>query len=181
MKLMVPSSGSITHWRGAPGAVVPPSSPRMPAAGAPASRPRLTRSSAWRSVSVTTSVGDDLRPMVRACPYAAVTISAAARAAVDAMRSSSAGAGGSPASDTMDRDVVLRQGGGDLGVDARVGHEHIDLVERREAEHLHVAELGLVDHRDHTTRALDHGALDRVLLSIRRGEAVLERQPVATD
>src|SRR5215210_4318775 len=152
MKLIVPSSGSITHCRRAPGAVVPLSSPRIPAAGVASSRTRLTRSSARRSVSVTTSVGDDLRPTVRACPYAAVTISAAARAAVDATRSSSASAGGSPGSGTMDGHAVARQGGDGLGIGARVGHEHVDLVKRGEAEHLHVAELGLVDHRDNTTR-----------------------------
>src|SRR3954471_3333241 len=106
MKLIVPSSGSITHWSRDPGVVVPPSSPRTPAPGVASSSTRFTRSSARRSVWVTTSVGDDLRPTGRASPYADVTIAAAARAALDATRSSSAGAGGSAGSDTVDGDAV---------------------------------------------------------------------------
>src|SRR3954454_8884596 len=145
MKLIVPSSGSITHWSRDPGVVVPPSSPRTPAAGVASSSSRLTRSSARRSVWVTTSVGDDLRPTARACPYPAITTLPAARATVDAMRSSSAGVGGSPGSGTVDDDAVARQEVHGLRVDASVGHEYVDLVERRKAEHLHVAELGLVD------------------------------------
>ena len=39
-----------------------------------------------------------------------------------------------------------------VGVDPRVGHEHVDLLERGEAEHLDVAELGLVD-QGHDARA----------------------------
>src|SRR4051812_16373523 len=153
----------------------------MPAPGVAASSTCLARSSARRSVWVTTSVGEDLRPTCRGSPYAAVTTSAAARAAFDATRSSSAGAGGSTASDTMDCDAVFRQRGGGLGVGPRVGNEHVDRIKRREAEHLHVAELGVVHHRDHTPRGFDHGALNGVLLSIRRGQTVLERQPVAAD
>src|SRR3954452_19639391 len=175
-KLIVPSSGSMTHCSRAPAAVLPPSSPKMPAPGVAASRTLLKSSSARRSVCVTMSVGDDLCPTARGCPYADVTTSAAARAAVDATSSSSGGAGSSARSDTVDRDGVSRQGGSGLGIHPRVGHEHVDLVECGEAEHLNVSELGVVDHGDHPPGALDHRSFDRVLLAIRRGQPVLERQ-----
>src|SRR5688572_23695547 len=132
----------------------------MPAPGVSSLRIRRMTCSARRSVCVTTSVGDDLRPTRAVGPSAAPTTWAAERAATVAMRSSSAGSGRLPRSRTADRDAVARQELDGVLVDAGVGHEHVDLVERGEGEHLVVAELGLVDQGDHAARTLHHGPLD---------------------
>src|SRR3954453_17146383 len=180
-KLMVPSSGSTTHWMRAAGAVVPPSSPRMPASGVCSSRSRLTRASAPRSVSVTTSVGEDLLATGSGRPYAELTNVAAARAICPAMRSSSAGSGAVPRSGTVDGDSVARQELDGLHVGAGVGDQHVELIELRKAEHLDVAELGLVDQGNDAMGPPDHRPLERVLLTVRGSEPMLERESVAAD
>src|SRR3954470_5145387 len=97
------------------------------------------------------------------------------------MRSSSAGSGAAPRSGTVDGDAVAAEEVDRLCVSARIGDEDVDLVELREAEHLDVAELGLIDQSHQAVRALDHRALERVFFSVRSGQAVLEREPVAAD
>src|SRR3954453_1065715 len=153
----------------------------MPAFGVRSRSSRLTNCSALRSVCVTTSVGDDLRPTGSGLPYADPTSVAAARAVSAAIRSSSGGAGPAPPSDTLDVDALARQELNRLGIDTGGGHEGVDFVELREAEHLHVPELGVVDECDDALSALDHRPLDRMLLAVRGRESVREREPVAAD
>src|ERR671910_53455 len=184
-----PSSAAATHcnraaspsWVG----VCPPSSPRTPAPGVASASSRRMSRSASRSVLVTTSVGVDFSAGPRALRGWPLTGAAGAPAADAATVSSSRGSWVADAvasrSGTPDLDVVLGQHGEGVVVGPGVGHQDVDVVEGRVAEHLIVAELGLVHHRDNSARALDHRSLQQALVAVRRGETSRERQAVAAD